>query len=157
MTIEAILACDDKGGISRNGQLPWPKNEADLAYFRSVTLHNTVVMGRKTWDSVSLRPLPLRKNIVISSNTNIAPESDAVYPDINKAIQDLYKDKIFIIGGAMLFESCLDKIDYIYLTHIFGNYECDTYISLDNINKLFICDKIIKLNKSTTVKCYRKN
>ena len=50
MIVTAILACDDEWGIGKDGELPWPKNSADLKWFKSTTLNCAVVMGRGTWD-----------------------------------------------------------------------------------------------------------
>ena len=66
--IKAILACDENWGIGKAGTLPWLHNPADLKWFKQMTTGSTVVMGRKTWDSLPVKPLPNRKNIVVSSN-----------------------------------------------------------------------------------------
>ena len=66
--IKAILAHDAKYGIGKDNDLPWPKNEADMKWFKAMTLNHTVVMGRKTWDSLPFKPLPNRHNIIVTSN-----------------------------------------------------------------------------------------
>jgi len=68
--IRAILACDEEWGIGRDNDLPWPHMQRDLAWFKQCTSNSTVAMGRKTWDSLPRKPLPNRKNIVVS-NSNI--------------------------------------------------------------------------------------
>ena len=64
MTIKAILACDADWGIGKDGDLPWPHNPADLKWFKQSTLNHTVVMGKATWDSLPVKPLPNRVNVL---------------------------------------------------------------------------------------------
>ena len=66
--IKAILACDDSGGVSKGGTIPWPKNSKDLGWFQKNTTNNVVVMGSKTWeDPLMPWPLPKRKNVLITT------------------------------------------------------------------------------------------
>ena len=69
MIIKLIWAQDSSGGIGINNKLPWHFSE-DLQKFKSLTLNSTIVMGRKTWESLKIKPLPKRKNIVLSSKKN---------------------------------------------------------------------------------------
>ena len=64
--IKAILACDEEWGIGKDGDLPWPHNSADLKWFKDNTVNGIVVMGKSTWDSLPRKPLPKRKNIVVT-------------------------------------------------------------------------------------------
>ena len=106
MEIHLIWAQDFKGGIGKNGQLPWHISE-DLKNFKKITLDSTIIMGRKTWDSLPFKPLPKRRNIVLSSSdiSNIE-----VYHNVENCIEILKKEsisKIFIIGGASIYKACL--------------------------------------------------
>ena len=67
MMIRAILACDENWGIGKSGALPWPHNPADLKWFKASTLNHTIVMGKATWDSLPVKPLSNRVNVVVSS------------------------------------------------------------------------------------------
>lgn len=139
--IKAILACDDAGGISRNGSLPWPKNSRDLQYFKTNTMGATVVMGSATWADTGMpRPLPGRKNIVCSTkDLSCFPGASAVM-NINGIVQTLpllADTDIWIIGGARLVEATLGIIDEFYLSRIPGNYDCDTFLPLRKIEALF--------------------
>ena len=58
--IKAILAVDEKGGVSKHGSMPWPKNLLDMKWFVENTKNQIVVMGRKTWDSLPIKPLPIK-------------------------------------------------------------------------------------------------
>jgi len=128
--IRAILACDEDWGIGKNGDLPWPHNPADLKWFKDCTLNNAVVMGRNTWDSLPFKPLPKRKNVVVSRSMKAVKDVEVVSPDIYKSRLHILSQEIpvWIIGGAQLVESCLTVIDEIWLSRIQGTYDCDTFL-----------------------------
>ena len=69
--IRAILAADKDWGIGKDGTMPWPHNTDDLKWFRDCTLDSTVIMGRKTWDSLPIQPLPNRKNAVVTRQIDV--------------------------------------------------------------------------------------
>lgn len=135
MITTAILACDDEWGIGKAGELPWPKNAADLKWFKSTTLHCAVVMGRGTWDSGMPKPLPSRRNIVITNNPIVGVECYTL--DKFKSMYTLIDQPVFIIGGATLVESALDLIDEFWLSKIKGTYDCDTFLPKDLILEKF--------------------
>lgn len=138
--IRAILACDDDWGIGKDGDLPWPHNPADLRWFKDNTLNSTIVMGRKTWESLPKKPLPNRKHIVVTSNGKYLPEGvEQLSTDIMKSrlVTANYSDNVWIIGGAKLVGSCLDIIDEIWLSRISGTYECDTFLPRTLIEETF--------------------
>ncbi len=142
--IAALFAVDENGGIGNNNTLPWPHNRDDLMWFKSVTVNQIVVMGRKTWDSKGMpKPLPNRRNVVI---TNRAMDRDdivqlngdmiTVLSKLEELVEVNMRD-IFIIGGANLLEQSLPMIEKVFLTRIPGTYECDTSIDIDNFLKHF--------------------
>lgn len=128
--IRAILACDDDWGIGKDGDLPWPYNPADLKWFKETTVNNAVVMGRKTWDSLPMKPLPKRKNIVVSRSLKAPVGVEVISPDIyNSRMSILSKEMpVWIIGGAQLLENSLSILDEIWLSRIQGTYDCDTFL-----------------------------
>lgn len=128
--IRAILACDEEWGIGKNGDLPWPANMQDLQWFKRNTLNNAIVMGRKTWDSLPVKPLPKRKNIVVSRSMKSPTDVEVVSPDIYNARLNVLSQEmpVWIIGGAQLLENSLSILDEIWLSRISGTYECDTYL-----------------------------
>lgn len=137
--IRAILACDEEWGIGRNGDLPWPHNPADLAWFKSNTLDSTVVMGRNTWDSLPFKPLPNRHNVVVSSSMKTQHGIEVVRPDIYKSrcvIMNMVEN-VWIIGGARLIADSLDIIDEIWLSRISGTYNCDVFLPKELIETTF--------------------
>lgn len=133
--INAILACDDNWGIGFKGNLPWPHNSADLKWFKDNTLNTAVVMGRGTWSSGMPKPLPNRRNIVITNNPIAGVECYTL--DQFKAMCNLIGQNVWIIGGASLLESCLDLVEEIWLSRIQGTFECDTVLPKDKILKKF--------------------
>lgn len=134
MTVNAILAHDDKYGIGKNGVLPWPHNAADMKWFRENTNKGVVIMGRKTWESIGSTNLANRVNIVLTSS-NVDGNPDNVYSgDIKELIRMIraqYDKKIWIIGGADIYKQSLHMCENIYLTHVKGDYDCDAFVPLD--------------------------
>lgn len=142
--INAILACDDRGGIGKNNALPWPHNSKDLQWFKSNTVGGIVIMGSSTWASEGMpKPLPYRKNIVITSCPEKFPGAhDYIETQINeqiKLINNLTDEPVWIIGGASIIEQTLGIIDRFYLSRIPGDYNCDTFLPLGKIKSLFKC------------------
>lgn len=136
--IRAILAHDAMWGIGKDGDLPWPKNADDLAWFKESTTGSAVVMGRKTWDSLPKKPLPNRQNIVVSSKDIDGATYTFNKENYEKYIVELnYEFPVWIIGGAQLIESCLSIIDELWLNDVGGNYECDTFLPKRAITKQF--------------------
>ena len=138
--IRAILACDENGGVGKEGTLPWPKNAKDLAWFKKNTSNSTVVMGSKTWtDPLMPWPLPNRKNVLVTSRKEDFPGADAyIRGDLCSEIEKLSKeDKVWIIGGANVFEQTLEIVEELYLSRITGKYECDGFLPLEKIKNMF--------------------
>ena len=121
-------------GISRNncigkdGSLPWHIPE-DLKHFKRITIGNTVIMGRKTWESIpeKFRPLPDRKNIVITRQTDYQlPAHVESAPSLDGAIAQSSGD-LFIIGGGQIYSQAMNKADTLYITHIDQHVDGDTF------------------------------
>ena len=148
--IKAIMAVDEKGGISRGFSMPWPKNSKDLSWFKKKTLNNVVIMGRKTWEDPFMpTPLKDRVNVIITNKEafNFPDADHCIFGQINDKIENLnikYKKKdIFIIGGAEIINLTFDIIQEFYLTRIYGNYNCEKFINVSLIEKnMKIIEKI---------------
>ncbi len=127
--IAAIVAMDNTSLIGRNGVLPWHYPE-DLAYFKRVTLNQTVLMGRKTYDSIVKqlgKALPNRRNIVLSTTLKNLKDAEVI-DRLDDFLTSYPKDSpLFIIGGAKVYETALPYCDRLYITHINETYEGDTY------------------------------
>jgi len=127
--IRAILACDENWGIGKSGALPWPHNPADLKWFKASTLNHTIVMGKATWDSLPVKPLPNRVNVVVSSSNILAKVDVVSISDLRRRMSSMDTDQdVWIIGGARLIEGMMDYIDEFHLSQIKGNYNCDTFL-----------------------------
>ena len=138
MSINLIVATDQKYGIGRENALPWPRNKRDMEWFRQATMGHVVVMGRRTWESIGSKPLPGRINGVISSKPvdgahgSYGGDLDKILP----MIQDRYPDlHIFVIGGADIYKQSISVADKLFLTTFPRTYDCDTYIERDLIVK----------------------
>ena len=148
--IKAIMAIDEKGGISKGQSMPWPKNLIDLKWFKENTINNVVVMGRKTWEDPFMpTPLKSRINVLITTKNKELVEGADYYlsENINNEIQNIqteYKDKnIFIIGGSEIINLTFNLIEQFYLTRIYGNYNCEKFIDVSLIeNNMNMIKKI---------------
>ncbi|MEI0559593.1 dihydrofolate reductase [Brachyspira intermedia] len=134
MIVSLIAAVDSKNGIGLDGGMPWGHIKEDMQFFRSTTTGYTVVMGRVTFESLGSKPLPNRKNIVISSNINneLLEKYDNLFYEssFEDSISKLLLEKnnqIFIIGGESIYKKALDYADIIYFTHIDKDYNCDRF------------------------------
>jgi dihydrofolate reductase len=122
-SIAYIIARTETGVIGCNNALPW-RLKTDLKRFKSITLKHVVIMGRKTYDSIG-HALPQRENVVISRDSLFRPNDAKVFSTFEDAI--LYADifsisegleKIFVVGGAVVFEKMRDHVDTAYVTEI---------------------------------------
>lgn len=124
--IAIIAAMAQNRVIGNNNTLPWHL-PADLKHFKALTTSHPIIMGRKTFDSIG-RPLPNRQNIVITRQTNWHAPGVDVANSIEDAIS-LCKDKqkIFIIGGAQIYQQAFRVANYMHLTIIEGKFSGDAY------------------------------
>lgn len=124
-----IAAVAENNVIGKDGDIPWHIPE-DLQHFKKKTTEHTVVMGRKTFQSLpnSFKPLPNRQNIVLT-RSNFQPENESVKTanSLDEAWQKAENEKIFIIGGAGIYKQTLKEADKMILTKIHKEYEGDTY------------------------------
>lgn len=124
--INLIVAMDRNRGIGKENKLLAYIPE-DLKYFKKVTEGNTIVMGYNTYMSLPKRPLPNRKNVVLTTK-NIELENAIVINSIESLLAFLEKEKeVFICGGASIYNQLLPFADKLYVTHIFDEFEADTY------------------------------
>lgn len=115
--VTIIAAVGQNMELGKNGQLIWYIPE-DLRHFKQLTLGATVIMGRKTWDSLPRKPLPGRQNIVISGNPDFMPEGAVKASSIAEAIAHAKGNETFIIGGASIYEQAFPLADKLEITHI---------------------------------------
>jgi len=125
--LTAIVAMTPERVIGRDGGLPWHL-PADLAFFKRTTRGHTVVMGRKTWDSIG-RPLPQRRNIVLTRDrTWSAPGAEVIHaPEELAGLMGDSGEKVFIIGGAEVYAAFLPDLDDLLVSHVVENHPGDTF------------------------------
>lgn len=126
MQIHLIVATDQAHGIGIDNRLPWRLPE-DLQYFKRTTSGHTILMGRKTYESIG-RPLPQRRNIVISRNPAWQAEGVEVAHSLQQALElAATEEKVFVIGGAQVYQQALPLADFILQTKIAKNFACDAF------------------------------
>jgi dihydrofolate reductase len=129
MRISLIAAMAKNRVIGRDNRLPWHL-PADLRRFKALTTGAAVVMGRRTWDSLPLRPLPGRVNIVVSRTADFCPPGCRVRTSLEGAVraaQGLGCRELFVIGGAEVYAQALDFAERLYLTEIDLEVDGDAY------------------------------
>ncbi|MCD8740215.1 dihydrofolate reductase [Mucilaginibacter roseus] len=131
MTTSIIVAIAQNYAIGKNNQLLWHLPN-DLKHFKNTTSGHTVIMGRKTFDSVG-KPLPKRRNIVITRQ-NIGIEGCEVVNSLESALALCVDEaEVFIVGGAEIYKQAMPVTDRIYLTIVHHDFEGDTFFpEIDN-------------------------
>ena len=141
MTLSIIVAMAENRAIGRNGDLIW-HNSRDLKQFKKITTGHSVIMGYKTYLSLpNHKALPNRRNIILSSRLENAPEGFELVSSIPQALE-MVKDEeeVFIMGGGMVYEQFLPMADRRYLTRIGQNFEADTYFPYINFEEWELVD-----------------
>lgn len=113
--------------IGRDGGMPWHL-PADLKHFKAVTMGHPVVMGRKTWESIG-RPLPGRRNVIVTRNPDFRPSGAETAPDLTTALQrcrDTGAEAAMVIGGGEIYAQAMPLADRIELTEIHAHIDGDT-------------------------------
>jgi dihydrofolate reductase len=130
--ISMIVARSRNYVIGKDNQMPW-KISADLQFFKKVTMGHPVIMGRKTWESIG-RPLPGRRNIVVSRNADLKLASAEVVNSLDEALATLNEfPRVFVIGGEQLFTQAFSKADRLFITEIDIDVEGgDTFFEVPN-------------------------
>jgi dihydrofolate reductase len=123
--LEIIVAMDPDRVIGRDNGLPWHLPD-DLKHFKRITTGHTVVMGRRTYESIG-RPLPDRRNIVLSRQSAWAAPGVEVCPDLETALAAADQGPVFIIGGAELFREALPRAAVLHLTRVHERFPGDVH------------------------------
>ena len=132
--LSMIVATADNRIIGKGNSMPWHL-PADLAYFQKNNLGNPIIMGRKTFESIG-RPLPGRRNIVISRDENYQADGIEAATSVDDALA-LVKDveEIMVIGGGAIYEHCMSAASKLYVTHIKASIDGDTqFPEFDTVN-----------------------
>ena len=127
--INIIVAMTHDGVIGHNNKLLW-NISSEIKHFKETTSGCTVVMGRKTWDSIpsKFRPLPGRKNIVISKSVS-SLEGAEVFSSVEEALDKAksYGNEVFVIGGAQIYALALPFVEVMYISYVKKFYSGDVY------------------------------
>jgi len=127
MRVSILVAVAENGVIGRGGGLPWHLAD-DLRRFKRLTMGHTILMGRRTWESIG-RSLPGRRMIVVSRQVGYRAEGVEVVPSLADAWQlaeAAREEEAFIIGGAELYREALSRADRLYLTRVHARVDGDT-------------------------------
>jgi dihydrofolate reductase len=126
-----IVARSRNHVIGKDNQMPW-KISADLQFFKKITMGHPVIMGRKTWESIG-RPLPGRRNIVVSRNAELQLAGAEVVNSLDAALAALSEfQRVFVIGGEQLFTQAFPIADRLYITEIDIDVTGDTFFAVPN-------------------------
>jgi dihydrofolate reductase len=126
MKLSAVVAVSDNDVIGRDNAIPWHQ-PADLAYFKRVTMGKPILMGRKTWDSIG-KPLPGRRNIVLSRSGFTAPGAEVVSTLDEACDLAAGSPEMMVIGGAKIFELTMPRMDYVHLTRVHCIVDGDVFL-----------------------------
>ncbi|MCF8232621.1 MAG: dihydrofolate reductase [Bacteroidales bacterium] len=135
-----IAAMDRNRVLGQNNDIPWHIPH-DLKRFKQITSGHTVIMGRKTFESLP-GPLPKRRNIVITSREDYSPPGVEVVKSIEDSIKIAdKKQENFVAGGANIYEQFLPFADKLYLTFIDAAYEGDTYFPVIDLSQWYLMEE----------------
>jgi len=131
-----IVAMANNNVIGKDNNMPWGRLQVDLNYFKEKTLNKTVIMGRKTYESIG-KPLPNRTNIVISSKHKLKIPGVTVVSSLEEAVEVSYEEEseVFFIGGETIYKKAINFVDNFYITNIDLDIKGDTFFpSIENLN-----------------------
>lgn len=122
-----VVAIGDNGAIGKDGKVPWRIPE-DMKHFKTVTMGHAIIMGRKTWDEVG-RPLPGRRNLVVSRQPDLVLEGAEVFRTLDAAITAARTTDPdpHVIGGSTIYDAAMARATRIHLTEVHREVEADTF------------------------------
>lgn len=134
--MNAIFAVNLFDGFGTGQDMPWPRNSTDLRRFKELTSGHTVIMGSGTWNSNMPKPLPNRRNIVLSKT--LKDDRCEIYNNITDLVMHLQKDEsVFVIGGAKLLWLLRPYIRKIYLTRFKSSERCEIVLNTSEYLQYF--------------------
>lgn len=136
--VSLIVAHARQNVIGFMGDMPWSL-PADLKHLKELTTGNTIIMGRKTFETLK-KPLPNRRNVVLTSNQNFSAEGFDVIHSIEE-IESL-PGKVFIFGGSTIYKQAMHLVDEMYITVIDASFAGDTFFPSYDINQWTVESKI---------------
>ena len=132
MILKAIVAYAENRVIGKNNDLIWHLPD-DLKHFKTHTAGKTIIMGRKTWDSLGGRPLPNRRHIVITRKKDFVAKGAEVTHSLEDAIHLAKAEKeVYIVGGAQIYALSMPMIDVLEITEVHAAFDGDAYFPTFN-------------------------
>jgi len=128
--ITLVLAMAENGVIGRHGAIPWRIPE-DMKRFKALTIGRPVVMGRKTWDSLPRKPLPERRNIVVTRQAGWHAEGVVSAVSLDDALNKAGNAEVMVIGGGEIYRAALPRADCIELTEVHGSFDGDAHFDFE--------------------------
>lgn len=141
MTISLIWAMTQDRVIGIDNKMPWHLPN-DMAFFRKQTVGKTVVMGRKTFESLGCKPLPKRHNIVLTRNSEWTHEGVDVLHTVEEVLSIAEKEDLMIIGGAEIYALFMPYADRLYITRIEASIDGDAYFPTYNEDEWALVEEI---------------
>lgn len=139
--VSIIVAVSDDWGIGRDNELLWYIPE-DLRRFKRLTIGKSVIMGKKTWESLPRKPLPGRKNIVLTDIHGEHIESAVTAYSIEDAVSKCESDEeAFVIGGGSIYRQFMNVADRLYITHVHKKAPADVYFPKIDRRKWKVIEK----------------
>ncbi|MDT3424696.1 dihydrofolate reductase [Paenibacillus forsythiae] len=127
MSISLIWAMGEGGVIGKDGGMPW-RLPRDFAFFKAQTMGKTMLMGRKTWDSLGRRALPGRTSVILTRDEGFAPEGAETVHSLEEALElGRGQDELMVIGGAEIYRMTLPFADKLIVTRIEESFAGDTF------------------------------
>lgn len=127
MKVTLVVGIAANGVIGRDGGLPW-RLSTDLRRFKATTLGKAVVMGRKTWEGLPKRPLPDRRNVVVTRDRSYAAQDAEVVFSLADALDRLRgEEEVCVIGGGEIYRQALPVADRLDVTHVLAEIDGDTF------------------------------
>ncbi len=125
--ISIVVAISQNYAIGRNNNLLWHISD-DLKHFKEITLGHPVIMGRKTYDSLLVKPLPERRNIVLSRDSGLKIDQFEVVHSVEEALDICSpSEETFVIGGEHIYKQFMPYVRKMYVTWVYENFEADAY------------------------------
>lgn len=139
--VSIIVAVSDDWGIGKENELLWHISE-DLKRFKRLTTGKTVVMGKRTWESLPKRPLPGRKNIVLTDIPGENIDGAVMAYSIEEALSKCDRnEEIFVIGGGSVYRQFMVVADRLYITHVHKKAPADVYFPVIDLKLWEVVEK----------------
>ena len=137
--LSLIVAVAQNGAIGKDNDLLWHISD-DLKRFKSLTTGHPVIMGRRTFESLPFKPLPKRRNIVLSHDLSFAHDGVEVVHSVDEIFRAIQgEEEAFVLGGAAIYKLLLPYVCRLYVTWVYRDFEADTFfptISLSEFSEV---------------------